>query len=423
MKIGYLLLEGFSNGDVIGSQAVLAFSKSKFYYIGKEEKMLLGDSQYSLRTNTTLKSCPKLDVLIIPGLKEETLTEEILDFIRLQAKSCKHVLAFSSGVLALAKTGILKNRYVTADKKTLQRLEAFGARPVNRKTFMKDHKFITAGPSTGVIEAAYYLVYLERGKGLTKLLELNLEYNPTKAFDHIDQRELPDIDYKPLRVGVTCPDKLYMPDVAGAVDVFKNIPNAEIYYVWKEYGQMTSILGPDTEVTMTFKESPQFDVLITGAIAPGATVDDDLINFYRSQSKGAKAVVGVCAGVFVLGAAGLLENRMSVTNLHMLSMLKKVGAKRHNTETTVDGKYFTAGPAIGSYEIALQVVAQIYGEPLAAYLESEVLEYHPNPIFDMGTPKKAGKIRHMMSLCLSTPLLPLYGGKVKRAYKTNKTLL
>lgn len=418
LKIGYLLSEGFKNADVVGTQAVLGLSGAKFYYVGQKEELIQGDSGYALKSNCTFNNCPKLDILIVPNLPEDAENNiEIRNFIKRQSASWTYVVGISSGVLALAASGVLKGKYVTSNTTTLNKLEVYDVHPVKKNTFMKDGKIITAGPSTGAIEAAYYLSYVLKGKGITKLLELNLEYNPTIQFSHITQKTLPEVEFKPLKVAVTCPPNLYLPDVAGAVEVFSYIPNVEIYFVWKTTEEIQSILGPRLASTKTFKDCPQVDVLITGAIMPKDTVDPELIEFYRQQAPKAKAVVGVCAGVFVLGAAGLLDNRMAVTNLHMLRMLKKVGAKRHNTETTFDGKYYTAGPAIGSYEIALQVIAQLYGDETAAYIEGEMLEYQPNPIFDMGTPQKAGKIRHMLSLLISTPLLPLYSPKVKRVYK------
>lgn len=418
LKIAYVLAEGVKNSDIVGTQAVLGISKYDFYYVAKEIGPVNGDNAYAIKSNTTFEQCTDLDVLIIPSMPEEALEDKaLIDFIKKQDKVCKYVVGIGSGLLALGKAGVMKGKHATTRSDLLETLSSYGMIPVDKDSFMKDGKYISAGPSTAAIEAAYYLSYLLRGKAITEMLELNLEYNPTSKYRYMNQLTLPDREYHTLKIAVTCPPNLYLPDIAGAVEVFSHIPNAEIFFVWKDIGERPSILGPTVYSTTTFDDCPQMDVLITGAITPKDTVDPELIDFYKKQSREAKAVVGVCAGVFVLGAAGLLENRMAVTNLHMLKMLKQVGAKRHNTETAFDGKFFTAGPAIGSYEIAIQVVAQLYGNEIAAYIEQTVLEYRPVPLFDRGTPRKAGRMRHGLSLLISTPLTWLYGPKVKRMYK------
>lgn len=416
MNIGYVILDGFSNADLVGTQAVLGISKIKFHYVSDDIRPVKGDNKYAINSTTTFKTCPNLDILIVPNHEGNDLSKEALDFIRKQDKLSKYTVGLSRGVLYLGQAGILRGRAATSNKETMALFEKYDIVPVNKGTFMRDGKYLSAGPSTGAIELAYYLSYIIRGKAITKMLELNLEYNPTRAFD--DYKPVRPENLKPLKVAVTCPPNLYLPDVAGAVDVFAKL-GSEIYFVWKDKSEKSSILGPSVYSNMTFDECPQVDVLITGAITPSATVDQELMAFYKKQAKEARAVVGVCAGVFVLGAAGMLEGRMAVTNLHMLSMLKAVGAKRHNTETTVDGKSYTAGPAIGSYEIAIQVVGQLYGPETAAYVEREILEYQPKPLFDMGTPRKAGHMRHALSLLVSAPLRLLYKGKVKRRYKSN----
>ncbi len=421
-QIGFALVPGFRNADVMALEAILTFHPgNKIHYIAEKNGFVEGVSGYGFKSTCTFADAPQLDVLVIPELSDSGVSDPALQkFIQAQYQACTFVVGISSGVIALAKSGMINGKTVTADRSSLESLKTFDLTPVDKKSFVKDQKLITAGPSTSAFEAGYYVMSQLRGKALTKMLELNLEYNPTVCFDDIRQTELPQPGRAPLNIAVITPPNPYFPDVAGAIDVFSRLPGAKIHYVWKDKGEKKTILGPTIRSTMTFKECPQMDVLVVGAITPNATVDEDLIAFYKKQAPGAKAVVGVCAGVFVAGAASLLENRMSVTNFHMLGMLKNVGGHRHNTETISDGKYHTAGPAIGSYEIALQVVAQLMGRETAAYLEGHCLEYRPQPLFNMGTPRLAGKVRYGLSKLISTPLVVLYNPKVKRMYRKNR---
>jgi cyclohexyl-isocyanide hydratase len=104
----------------------------------------------------------------------------------------------------------------------------------------------------------------------------------------------------------------------GAAHVFGKIPNAELLFVGKEKGLASSILGmgPTVVASTTMAECPPLDVLIIGASHPKYISDKEVQDFITEQEKSAKAMIGVCAGTFLLGSTGLLNDKEAATNYH-----------------------------------------------------------------------------------------------------------
>jgi len=121
-------------------------------------------------------------------------------------------------------------------------------------------------------------------------------------------------------------------------------------------------------------------------------------------------------GTFVAGSAALLVGKESTTNIQAKKILPAIQAKESQHETAVDGKYYTAGPAIGSYEVALDFVASLYGNESASYIETTHLEYGAHPLFNVGSPHNSGFMLNGIDNVLAFMLHHLYKKKVKLAF-------
>lgn len=194
----------------------------------------------------------------------------------------------------------------------------------------------------------------------------------------------------PLKVGIIiCPGVALM-DLLGAHAVFGMSPEVELHILWKD----TTLLNasPDFPVAATtrFDKAPQFDVLVMGAVPPAMNKDPLMLAFIAEQSRNTRYLIGICGGVLLLGAAGLLRGRQATTNFHLLDKLPLFGAQAIAGGTVVrDECLLTAGPATGGFEAALQVLALLRGEEAAKAVELTI-EYHPRPVFGVGTPELAG---------------------------------
>lgn len=385
INIGIVLSAGFRAADLIEMDAVFRIHpRNKVFFLAEKTGLVKGQNGFGITAEKSFSNCPQLDVLIIGETASNQIKDVVLlDFLKRIIPNVKFVIAVSNGVKTLHTAGVLDTQTVTTNAATMKSLRNTRLNVIEERRCVIDGKFITAGPSSGAIEAAFAVLRKLRGEWLTKLVAFNLEYHADVQYpvNEGNRVEIPPLP-RPLKIGVFAAPDIYVPDVMGAVDVFSAIPNAEIYYVGYEKGYSKSIasLGPTITTNMTLAECPELDVLIVGATHPRYIKDVKLLDFIRRQEQSTQAIISVCAGTFVIGAAGLLEGKRAATNYHQTGDLQRVGACFNGNEVEVDGKYFSAGPAVGSYQVGLKAVEKLIGEQWAQYIEHEVLEFAPNVI-------------------------------------------
>jgi transcriptional regulator GlxA family with amidase domain len=95
-------------------------------------------------------------------------------------------------------------------------------------------------------------------------------------------------------------------------------------------------------------------------------------------------IAGVCTGVMLLAAGGLLRGRAAVTHRSALQELRESGAEVHEDARVVDlGDVLTAGGVTSGLDLALHIVARERGEEHAA-AGAQRIEYEPRgPVLDM----------------------------------------
>ena len=95
-------------------------------------------------------------------------------------------------------------------------------------------------------------------------------------------------------------------------------------------------------------------------------------------------IAGVCTGVMLLAAGGILRGRPAVTHRAALDELRKSGAEVHEDARVVDdGDVLTAGGVTSALDLALHIVARERGEDLAA-AGAQRIEYEPRgPVLDL----------------------------------------
>ncbi|TKG90785.1 hypothetical protein EYV94_23260 [Puteibacter caeruleilacunae] len=422
VNVGFVLTPGCRMADIIETDIIFRFNpKTRSHYIAEAKGPVIGRSDFTVVANATYDDCPELDVLVVGEMSErESVNKDLLKFVAAKAAKAKYVIGISNGVWTLFQAGLIKDEKITADRNTLDRLRKEILNVVDKRKSIKDGKLLTSGPSTGAIESAFAVYYELSGKWKTKFAELTLEYDALVQYPLLSNivLQVPK-DPKPLKVGVFAAPNIFIPDVMGAVDVFGALPNCEFHYVSHTKGTSKSMIGfgPDIESTVTFDNCPQLDVLIVGATHPKYLKDPEVLDFILHQEKNASAIICVCAGTFLVGATGLLEGKNAATNYQQAQSLPKIGVTPTDQEIAVDGKFFSAGPAVGSYTVGLKAVEKIVGREWAQYIEHEVLEFAPNPLFGAGSAKTADKSAVLLAKAMSTLLLnPLFNSFLKKGY-------
>lgn len=419
-KIGLLAAPGCRFTDLVGVEAVLGANPltHRTVYVAESALPLRSRFGFELVPGATFEGGPKLSVLVVGEVAEETLEDAAtVEFVRRAASEARFVIGISNGVLLLAMAGLLSGKRVTADAETLRRLEAEDCDAVESPTYVRDERFFTAGPSTGGIEAAFAVMQAMAGDFVTKLAELTLEHNPEVQYAGIESSPP---DERGLEVAVLTAPGMYLPDVVGAVDALGALPNAKFRHVSKTLDPVQCTLGPRIVPDTKLKDCPQVDVVVLGLNMPWLCSDAEILQFMQRQAPDAKAMICVCAGSLIAGAAGLLDGHVATSNFHMTHMLRRCGATPANRELVSSDKYFSAGPAIGSYEAALMVIREVHGEGAAAHVERHVLEYSPRPLFGVGSPERAGKLLTALSRAAMAPLLPAFGYNLRRGYRASR---
>jgi transcriptional regulator GlxA family with amidase domain len=181
-------------------------------------------------------------------------------------------------------------------------------------------------------------------------------------------------------------------DMIGPYEVLRNLPGAEVRFVWHEAGPVTAdsgvlIIG----ATHSLAETPSPDVILVpgGPSTPVHARDDALLDWLRQAHQTASWTASVCSGSVILAAAGLLNGRRATSHWLTIPALKAFGVIPVADERIVyqDDIVTSAGVSAG-LDLALWLAGQIGGETRAKAIQL-ALEYDPQPPFDSGHMSKA----------------------------------
>ncbi len=221
----------------------------------------------------------------------------------------------------------------------------------------------------------------------------------------------------PFHVGIIIGPGFIPMDMVGIQTVFAVVPGAQIHLLWKTHDLVEGYPNWWTRPNTTFDECPRkLDVIAVPMMAPETQNDPEVVAFVAEKAKTASYIIGVCNGVLVLGAAGLLKGRRVTTNHNALPILDQLGVAEvvpAGNGVVVDGNLYTSGPGVGSYETAFLVVEAAFGRKAAQFAEVAI-EYDPHPIYGMGVPANADPALVAQFESLTEPLVAEYRrGSVK----------
>ncbi|MEU4770871.1 DJ-1/PfpI family protein [Micromonospora sp. NPDC023644] len=204
-------------------------------------------------------------------------------------------------------------------------------------------------------------------------------------------RRSPASDEEPLDIAFLVFDGLVPLDLVGPQSVLSAArraggPPARLHFVGPD---LTPISAGDSGMqwvpTATYDTLPRPDVLVVpGPGQPSILMRDPRILAYiRAAHQHTRVTFGICTGVLLLAAAGILRGRSATTYWAFADELPLSGARFKRHRWVVDGRIVTSAGVSAGMDAALVVAARLWGERTAGRGQA-FLEYDPQPPFDYG---------------------------------------
>ncbi len=180
-------------------------------------------------------------------------------------------------------------------------------------------------------------------------------------------------------------------DIVGGYEVLANLPGITTEFVAARTGPVFA----DTRrlalhAYRTLAETTHTDILyIPGG--PGvekALHDSEMLETIRRLHATSTWTVGICNGVELLGAAGVIGGLQVTTNWFARDRVAAYGATISTARYQRDGKVVTGAGVSASIDAGLYLAGLIAGEDVAKTIQLGI-EYYPDPPFGNGTPDTA----------------------------------
>jgi putative intracellular protease/amidase len=193
----------------------------------------------------------------------------------------------------------------------------------------------------------------------------------------------------PMRLSILIYDGVTTLDAIGGYEVLARLPGMEVEFVAAQRG----IVAADTRrlglaAFRGFSEVTATDILYVPGGPGGFALEKDqpFLDKIRSLDKTSTWTVGICNGVGLLAAAGLLKGLKATTNWFYQDRLRAYGAEFVAERYHRDGKYVTGAGVSASIDTGLYLASLIAGDRVAKTLQLGI-EYYPAPPFPEKRPQ------------------------------------
>jgi cyclohexyl-isocyanide hydratase len=185
LVIGALIFPNMDQCDFTGPFETLArVPNSTFVTIARDKSPVRDLKGLRILPDISIEEAPQLDVLLVPGGHgQEVLMhdEEILGFIRNQARHARYVFSVCTGALLCGAAGLLEGKRATTHWTAMEVLRYFGATPTHERVVV-DGAMISAGGVTAGIDGSLVVVSLLRGSTVAEEIQLYMAYEPKTPF-------------------------------------------------------------------------------------------------------------------------------------------------------------------------------------------------------------------------------------------------
>lgn len=191
------------------------------------------------------------------------------------------------------------------------------------------------------------------------------------------------------RLSVVLFDGFELLDVFGPLEIFGALSDRiEIEMIGPTKGAVRSAQGPRVIAENGYHEaSPPAIVLVPGGIGSRRLVEDDtFLQWLRGWASSAEFVTSVCTGSGVLAKAGLLDGYRATSNKRNFDWPRSQSGLVDwvpRARWVVDRNRWTSSGVAAGIDMALALVAHLYGDEIATNLADRIeFEWHRDPSWD-----------------------------------------
>jgi transcriptional regulator GlxA family with amidase domain len=158
------------------------YSPFRVFTVSEEQRPIRARNNLSVNPHFTLSNCPRPDILLIPGgmgTRKEMYNPAILNWIKQMASEVELVLSVCTGVLILAKAGLLKGLSATTHHGAFSLLEEIAPDAIIEKSrrFIDNGRIVIAAGISAGIDMCLYVVGRLLGNDLAQKTADYMEYN------------------------------------------------------------------------------------------------------------------------------------------------------------------------------------------------------------------------------------------------------
>jgi transcriptional regulator GlxA family with amidase domain len=188
---------------------------------------------------------------------------------------------------------------------------------------------------------------------------------------------------EPRTFGVVLFKGFELLDVFGPLEAWGMLAvtgQCKVTTVAQRSGAVTSAQGPKAIADYGFADCPHLDlILIPGGTGTREGISNQvLLDWLKARAEKAEVVTTVCTGTAILARTGLLDGHRATTNKRAFKWVAEQGPKVNwvrEARWVEDGKFATSSGVSAGIDMALAVMARLYGattaEQIAIAMEYE----------------------------------------------------
>lgn len=227
----------------------------------------------------------------------------------------------------------------------------------------------------GVSNRVEYLAFIGQGRAAYIKAALDPELKPSP--DQVVPA--PAVALGRKVVGVVLYPGFEVLDVFGPVEMWAYISDFQVVMISQNGGPVKSAQGVSAVADYSFESAPQLDIMmVPGGVGTYTEINNSaMLDFLRKQNEKTQITTSVCTGSAILAKAGLLKGHKATSNKNFFSLAVKQDPSvdwQGKARWVEDGKFITSSGVSAGTDMALGLVAKLYGKERAGLL-AHSLEY------------------------------------------------